>query len=65
MEVVSTIANERIPSVLLMGPYPPPHGGVEINLAELRDFLLCLGGDCRVINLTRHRKRQGSGVYYP
>jgi glycogen(starch) synthase len=52
-------------SVLLLGPYPPPHGGVEISLASLQDFLLQQEVYCEVINLTRHRKAEAGGVYYP
>jgi glycogen synthase len=51
--------------VLLLGPYPPPHGGVEISLASLRDFLQQQEVSCEVINLTRHRKEESGGVYYP
>jgi glycogen synthase len=51
--------------VLLLGPYPPPHGGVEINVASLQDFLHRHEVCCEVINLTRHRKREGRGVHYP
>jgi glycogen(starch) synthase len=51
--------------VLLLGPYPPPHGGVEISLAALRNFLLRRGMCCDVVNLTRHRKAEGGGIYYP
>jgi glycogen(starch) synthase len=51
--------------VLLLGPYPPPHGGVEISLAALQDFLLRRGISCEVVNLTRHRKSGDQGVYYP
>src|ERR1035437_5034046 len=51
--------------VLLLGPFPPPHGGVEISLAALQDFLHRREVCCEVINLTRHRKTEGRGVYYP
>jgi glycogen synthase len=51
--------------VLLLGPYPPPHGGVEISLASLQDFLDGHQVCCEVINLTRHRKAEGRGVHYP
>ncbi|HEX8818129.1 MAG TPA: glycosyltransferase [Terriglobales bacterium] len=51
--------------VLLLGPYPPPHGGVETNLVAIRSFLLQRGISCAVINITRHRKTEGDGVYYP
>lgn len=48
-----------------MGPYPPPHGGVQTNLAAIRRFLLDRGVSCSVINLTRHRRADGDGIYYP
>lgn len=51
--------------VLLMGPYPPPHGGVQTNLVAIRDFLQQRGIECPVINLTRYRRQDGGGVYYP
>jgi glycogen synthase len=51
--------------VLLFGPYPPPHGGVETNVVAIRDFLFLSQINCQVINLTRHRKTEGNGVYYP
>ena len=51
--------------VLLLGPYPPPHGGVQTNLAAIRAFLLKHGVPCSVINITRHRKPDADEVYYP
>lgn len=51
--------------VLQMGPYPPPHGGVQTNLVALRNYLLAHGSDCLVINLTRHRREEKDGIYYP
>jgi glycogen synthase len=51
--------------VLLLGAYPPPHGGVQTHLVALRDFLLRQGISCEVINLTRYRKEDGAGVFYP
>jgi len=48
-----------------MGPYPPPHGGVQTNLVAIRRFLLARGIPCAVINLTRYRKDDNDGVYYP
>jgi len=55
----------RVPSVLLLGPYPPPWGGVQTNLVSLRDFLRKRAIPCTVINLTRHRRAPDDGVYYP
>jgi glycogen(starch) synthase len=51
--------------VLLLGPYPPPHGGVETNLVAIRRFLLKRGVHCAVINITRHRKTEEDEIYYP
>src|SRR5271167_3004439 len=51
--------------VLLLGPYPPPHGGVQTNLVAIRSFLLKRSIPCAVINITRHRKVTAEDVYYP
>jgi glycogen synthase len=51
--------------VLLLGPYPPPHGGVQTNLVAIRSFLIKRGASCAVINITRHRKTEAEEVYYP
>lgn len=51
--------------VLQLGPYPPPHGGVQSNLVAIRTFLLRKGFSCAVINITRHRKPDADEVYYP
>jgi glycosyltransferase involved in cell wall biosynthesis len=51
--------------VLQMGPYPPPHGGVQTNLVALRKYLLERDIACPVINLTRYRREEREGVYYP
>jgi glycogen synthase len=53
------------PGVIQLGPYPPPHGGVEINLVAIRDFLRRRKISCDVINLTRHRRPDADGVSYP
>ena len=51
--------------VLQLGPYPPPHGGVQSNLVAIRTFLRRHGVPCAVINITRHRKPDSDEVYYP
>jgi len=51
--------------VLQLGPYPPPHGGVQTNLVAIRQFLKTRGDWSGVINLTRHRKPAADDVYYP
>ncbi|HVX67748.1 MAG TPA: glycosyltransferase family 4 protein [Bryobacteraceae bacterium] len=51
--------------VLLLGPYPPPHGGVQTNLVAIRDRLLGRGHECAVINLHRFRSARDAEVYHP
>jgi glycosyltransferase involved in cell wall biosynthesis len=51
--------------VLQIGPYPPPHGGVQTNLVDIRNYLRKQGCSCEVINVTRHRRADADGVYYP
>ncbi len=51
--------------VLQLGPYPPPHGGVQTNLVAIRDYLRAHDIPCRVINLTRFRQSDHDGVFFP
>jgi glycogen synthase len=51
--------------VLQLGPYPPPHGGVQTNLVAIRSLLLRRGIHCTVVNVTRHRRPDADEVYYP
>jgi glycosyltransferase involved in cell wall biosynthesis len=51
--------------VLQLGPYPPPHGGVQSNLVAIRQFLRNRDISCAVINLTRYRRSDADDVYYP
>ena len=51
--------------VLQLGPYPPPHGGVQSNLVGIRTYLRKRNVPCSVINITRHRKPDTDDVYYP
>lgn len=39
------------PRVLLVGPYPPPHGGISVHVAALARRLRHAGATCRVLNL--------------
>ncbi len=51
--------------VVLLGPYPPPHGGVQTNLVGIRAYLRRQGVAVSVINLTRFRGQDRDEVYYP
>jgi len=51
--------------VVEIGPYPPPNGGVQTNLVDIRNYLRKQGCSCEVINITRHRREDADGVYYP
>lgn len=51
--------------VVQLGPFPPPHGGVQTNLVSIREFLQKRGLPSFVINLTRHRKSKANGVFFP
>src|SRR6185436_9829867 len=39
--------------VLLVGPFPPPHGGVSVHVLTLQSVLLKSGIPCRVLNISR------------
>jgi glycosyltransferase involved in cell wall biosynthesis len=51
--------------ILQLGPYPPPHGGVQTHVVALVDFLREQRIHCDVVNLTRFRRRSENGIYYP
>jgi len=39
--------------LLLVGPYPPPHGGVSVHIAGLKERAVREGMSCRVLNSDR------------
>src|SRR5258706_11073461 len=58
--------------LLLVGPYPPPHGGVSVHVAETKRRANSLGIPCRVLNTDRNAEwspnyipvRKASGFVY-
>jgi hypothetical protein len=51
--------------VLQLGPYSPPHGGIQANVVAIRRYLLEHGIGCNVIDLNRLRRTDGEGVFGP
>ncbi|HLM00166.1 MAG TPA: glycosyltransferase, partial [Pyrinomonadaceae bacterium] len=56
--------------VLLLGPYPPPQGGVQRNMLAIRDQLCRAGHRCSIINITRSARSCAddggeTNVYHP
>lgn len=51
--------------VCLIGPIPPPWGGVETHMMTLREHLLAQGWRCSVVNVTRHRQPEHDDLYFP
>jgi len=49
--------------LLLVGPYPPPHGGVSVHIAEMKRRAIALGIPCRVLNTDRNA--QSNPNYIP
>jgi glycosyltransferase involved in cell wall biosynthesis len=52
-------------SVVQLGPYPPPHGGVQTNLVAIERYLRARGFECAAVNVTRHRRENTATVFYP
>ncbi|HEY0049188.1 MAG TPA: glycosyltransferase family 4 protein [Pyrinomonadaceae bacterium] len=52
--------------ILLLGPYPPPQGGVQRNMLAIRDELRRAGHACSIINITRSAQAVPEpDVYHP
>lgn len=41
--------------VLLIGPHPPPHGGISVHVAGIHQHLTAAGITCRVLDMSRVR----------
>jgi glycosyltransferase involved in cell wall biosynthesis len=51
--------------IVELGPWPPPHGGVQTNIVDIRRYLRERGHYCAVVNLTRFRRADGDDVFFP
>lgn len=51
--------------VLQLGPFPPPHGGVQTNLAAIHYALRRHGHGALVANITSTKRPSDGAVYYP
>jgi glycogen synthase len=52
-------------SVLQIGPFPPPHGGVAANLVAIRGHLRANGLPAGVVNVVGTRRDNADEVWYP
>jgi glycogen(starch) synthase len=48
--------------ILLIGPYPPPHGGVSVHVSGIHLQLMAAGVRCRVLDTGRDRPGLGFGI---
>jgi glycogen(starch) synthase len=48
--------------ILLIGPYPPPHGGVSVHVSGIHLQLIAAGVPCRVLDTSRDRPGLGFGI---
>jgi glycosyltransferase involved in cell wall biosynthesis len=51
--------------VVQLGVFPPPHGGVQTNVAAIHERLQAHGHDSFVINLTGNRQTGIQNVFFP
>lgn len=51
--------------ILLIGPYSPPHGGVQAHILALHQYLQAHGVSTEVIDMSPQRKTNGVGIYGP
>lgn len=51
--------NDAPMKLLLVGPYPPPHGGISVHVATAHQLLTRSGACCHVLDAGGHRERRG------
>jgi glycosyltransferase involved in cell wall biosynthesis len=60
---VSELRKERNPkTIVLIGPYPPPYGGVSVHIQRLKERLLDAGLKCVVLDVTSPSNRDDGTV---
>ena len=52
-------ANGSRMKILLIGPYPPPHGGISVHVSGIHRQLMAAGIPCRVLDTGRDPPRAG------
>jgi glycosyltransferase involved in cell wall biosynthesis len=51
--------------ILQFGVFPPPEGGVQTHVKDIREYLLARNIRNGVIHLSRHRRLDADDVFYP
>ena len=51
--------------ILQFGVFPPPEGGVQTNVKDIRDYLRLKNIRSGVVHLSRHRQADSDDVFYP
>jgi glycosyltransferase involved in cell wall biosynthesis len=51
--------------ILQFGVFPPPEGGVQTNVKDIRDYLRQKNIRSGVVHLSRHRQADADDVFYP
>ena len=60
---MSELRKERSSTtIVLIGPYPPPYGGVSVHIQRLKERLLDVGFKCVVINVASSSNRDDKTV---
>lgn len=48
--------------ILLVGPYPPPFGGISVQISRIQKALLRMDYECKVLNIGESREREIDGA---
>ena len=64
-QLTVTETRKRAMHVVQIGPFPPPHGGVQSNIIAIRSHLRAHGARSSIINITRFREAREDDVHHP